>query len=1033
MPATKILVSRDVGSHQRSGALDKEGREDALRAHTSLGFSDSRERGRMPPRLAYIQSATYGRQSSTLERGGGEGTAAAADSTHSDASPDRGKPLSFPRRACFPPRLRVGAHGSSENAVPSHILTGLSGTARNRSVVDGFPMERPLQYLELEQLLHSVSDKMHTSNNQTWIASSQAFSRGSWPRPASRVAARDKDPNPSRPSSKDGSRPRTSERKLDGLRSMKGKGAAAVVNAKDGKPGLQGHDADARGEDVGEPGGTLSGNTLKEFLPSEASMQLLPESRGEKVNRSQSAMTWAKTLNDSDDQVLRPIRQKPKSVDELDMQAKQVEYASRPPPPLNKDERFHIGHVNGGDDIQIEPPRGTLMSSDADIVSLQRAMNLESLHVRDQLRRFAHGHVNKLVPKSTLLPPAKKYVWKEEIKKIRIEHEAAVLVQKYWRRCNRRKKFLKYSVNCLRRKIMCMKKIMQVWLRLSHQREHEHPPGSNVRGLMSYWLIRFNVSVKNAKIARDKAADCYDLWSSVWLKRVMRNWRKYLDVSSFDRLHRMNTWLQPWKDFYSDFCFVREAERKTTQRFVHAALRCLLFYARCSAKLKLRAKKLFRLEEDSVYELLMPIQRFPGYFNLFHPIAIMEKFRRKDWYERRVYRQCYKRIIPWVFSRWHGVAEQGRKWRVVVGAYDRLVLNRAFSAFCFLLVLDDLGQRVHVVVDREMDQERLLKEEATKKLGQEEDQLKELENSMDDLSGLVDYEHREMIRSMIRDEKHKTLFRIRCDALEKERNSVSVLVAAVTKDLEASAREQMEADETFIKKRKECEEFIADLRHDEIRKWDQNIQNVYDLFMRATDIMGNVLEQAAQLHAARSFRICWRTLCKPAFRVRMRRVYNRAHVQRLLKICFQFLKMERSIYKYYPLRVKFYAVMKWFKLVEFKYQHTSYGLKTLVRRRQDQYMALSNALRAFTEAQTFARAPNNQEFHTKVFVCLRWKECVQSVIARSEVVKLFRRRRAMHVASRCFDFLKHGVPVRLSISVSPLHRTFVYMWQDRCP
>jgi hypothetical protein len=106
-PATKILASvcATTGTQRYDGAMDKEGREDAGRAQTSLGFSDSRERGRMPPRLAYIQSATYGRQSATLERGGG---AATADATHSDASPDRGKPLSFPRRACFPPRLRVG-------------------------------------------------------------------------------------------------------------------------------------------------------------------------------------------------------------------------------------------------------------------------------------------------------------------------------------------------------------------------------------------------------------------------------------------------------------------------------------------------------------------------------------------------------------------------------------------------------------------------------------------------------------------------------------------------------------------------------------------------------------------------------------------------------------------------------------------------------------------------------------------------------------------------------------------------------------
>ena len=112
MPATRAKILSSVrattGGPLPGGALDRQDREDALRAQTSLGFSDSRERGRMPPRLAYIQSATYGRQSATLERGGGEGAAAEADVSHSDASPDHGKPLSFPRRACFPPRLRVG-------------------------------------------------------------------------------------------------------------------------------------------------------------------------------------------------------------------------------------------------------------------------------------------------------------------------------------------------------------------------------------------------------------------------------------------------------------------------------------------------------------------------------------------------------------------------------------------------------------------------------------------------------------------------------------------------------------------------------------------------------------------------------------------------------------------------------------------------------------------------------------------------------------------------------------------------------------
>ena len=201
--------------------------------------------------------------------------------------------------------------------------------------------------------------------------------------------------------------------------------------------------------------------------------------------------------------------------------------------------------------------------------------------------------------------------------------------------------------------------------------------------------------------------------------------------------------------------------------------------------------------------------------------------------------------------------------------------------------------------------------------------------------------------------------------------------------------------------------------------------------MRATDMMGDLLEKAHQAHRARRFRICWRTLCKPAFRVRIRRVLNRAQIKRLLNICFQFLKMERSIYKYYPLRVKFYAMLRWFKQVEFKYQHTSYGLKTRVRRRQDLYMALDRALRAFIGAQTFARTPNRQEFHTLSFVILRWKEHAQSVIARREVMRLFHRRRAIHVASRCFDFMKHGVPVCLSICASLVCVLFLTYWNAK--
>jgi len=99
-PALGNTTGSAVSSLQRpSSGLDYAGRGEASRAHTSLGFSDSRERGRMPPRLAYIQSATYGRQNAKHARDGTD-TPEAARTPRSEASPDQSKRLPF-SRACF--------------------------------------------------------------------------------------------------------------------------------------------------------------------------------------------------------------------------------------------------------------------------------------------------------------------------------------------------------------------------------------------------------------------------------------------------------------------------------------------------------------------------------------------------------------------------------------------------------------------------------------------------------------------------------------------------------------------------------------------------------------------------------------------------------------------------------------------------------------------------------------------------------------------------------------------------------------------
>ena len=94
----------------------------------------------------------------------------------------------------------------------------------------------------------------------------------------------------------------------------------------------------------------------------------------------------------------------------------------------------------------------------------------------------------------------------------------------------------------------------------------------------------------------------------------------------------------------------------------------------------------------------------------------------------------------------------------------------------------------------------------------------------------------------------------------------------------------------------------------------------------------------------------------------LRRVFNRAHIRRLLRICVFHLRMKRSIYKYYPLRLRLYAILRWFKFVEGQYLHTTPGLKGAVRRRQDLNFKLGAALQEFSRDFVFARVPDKVEY-----------------------------------------------------------------------
>jgi len=440
-----------------------------------------------------------------------------------------------------------------------------------------------------------------------------------------------------------------------------------------------------------------------------------------------------------------------------------------------------------------------------------------------------------------------------------------------------------------------------------------------------------------------------------------------------------------------------------------AVFRCIYFYARCASKTRLRAARLFRLEEESIYELVMPTERFPGWYQFFHTEPILEHFRAKDWRGRRVFRMNYQRLLPFIFEKWQWAREEGNRWRVAVCAHETTLKNNAFSALCFLLELDDLGNRVHRDVDLEMEDEAREQFEKEKAIQNHVDPMKQIEANIDNLAGLVDYENQALLRSLVRDAKHKTMYRIKIDSLDKEREVLAELSEKIARDNEVVEKlaEVSSANEHL--KREEEVHIMADIHFVEETKWSQSIQQVRDLFTRATDILGRVLEMSSAERDAKVFRLCWQTLRKAAFKVRIRRLFNRAHIRRLIRICVFHLRLKRSIYKYYPLRLCLYALLRWFKFVENRYLHTTPGLKGAVRRRQDLYLKLGVRLEEFSSYLVFARVPNMVEYTTLPFVIRRWIELTQTSAARRAILDLFHKRQGLRLLARCFDFLKHGV------------------------
>ena len=166
-----LTVQSDLTSPHRRGdegiGLGKTRAQTSLGFAKSIGFSDGRERGRLPPRLVHIRHGEH--------RGRG--------ARYNTAGPGAvGRPGSRPesRQTLSRPGSREGlSRPESRQALPEIVVSGVSNAWHRlwRGPTLLVPVrhakmcmsQRPAQYEELEQLLHAVSDRLGSVPKQKWI------------------------------------------------------------------------------------------------------------------------------------------------------------------------------------------------------------------------------------------------------------------------------------------------------------------------------------------------------------------------------------------------------------------------------------------------------------------------------------------------------------------------------------------------------------------------------------------------------------------------------------------------------------------------------------------------------------------------------------------------------------------------------------------------------------------------------------------------------------------------------------------------
>mmetsp|Transcript_2321 Transcript_2321/g.3725 ORF Transcript_2321/g.3725 Transcript_2321/m.3725 type:complete len:896 (-) Transcript_2321:1172-3859(-) len=601
---------------------------------------------------------------------------------------------------------------------------------------------------------------------------------------------------------------------------------------------------------------------------------------------------------------------------------------------------------------------------------------------------------------ANILPEIRERVWRTENELKIAHHLAARKIQARWKVFWQRKRYITYSLGRVRHKETLKTTSFSLWHRVKLQR-----PGA--RYLLSFWCIQWRVETSRRQIAREKGKDLRNIWLTVQGKRHLKAWLKCGSALRLLRIKRGNRGMEPWKAYRNDEKIWQDQRKRCKMNFIYMAFRVLYFWAQSSKKLRRRAFKLFRLEEESINTFNMPIERFRGTGLLFNCQNILESFQRRDWYERRTTRNQYIRLAPRCLDQWKRLTVAGKKTRFAANRYDMTIMKVAIEGFGWLTAKDEHGERLKIFEDSEEEAE----DEAGKNL--QTDRVKQLETDIETLADLVDHEHRENMRRSVKEEKRKMLIKIKFDALRKERELVQSMPQDYTNDIAWLEEEILRRDDQYIQKQKETIAFFTNTKVEEGELWEKAVDRIRILFYRGTEILTRVFDKAQLERELDVFYICWCMIRRPAFNIRMKRIFNKAQIRRLLVICAWHHKMDRSIHKYRPLRVLYSWWLQWLKLVEYNYLYTTPQLKEQVRRKYELQARLSDELRAMVDRRPAGDIPSKKQMFDKmILVFTSWLEVQVRRQAARNVVLLSKKRLDMILMHKIFQFLKHNISWR---------------------